>query len=46
MFFGFSLFVFLFMLAAWQVAAAELAELKSQPRDVAQKKHTELALFP
>lgn len=45
MFYGFTLFVFLFMLVAWQFAAAELAELQAKPKSPVQEKETELAVL-
>ena len=44
MFYGFSLFVLLFMIVIWQVAAAELTELQSETQDSDQQPATELAL--
>ncbi|MFV8836983.1 hypothetical protein [Salinimicrobium soli] len=43
MFYGFTLFVSLFMLVAWQFAAAELAQLQSKSKIPSQKDKTELA---
>lgn len=45
MFYGFTLFVFLFMLVAWQFAAAELAELQSKQNNSAEEKKSEMALL-
>jgi hypothetical protein len=42
MFYGFTLFVVLFLLVAWQFAAAELAELQSKPKVPSEKEKTEL----
>lgn len=45
-FYGFSLFVFLFMIAAWQLAAAELADLQSGKEKLSDKEpEVELALL-
>jgi hypothetical protein len=43
MFYGFTLFVVLFMLVAWQFAAAELAEIQAEPENPSDKDQTELA---
>ncbi len=45
MFYGFTLFVFLFMLVAWQFAAAELAELQAKPKSSPVQKKSELAML-
>ncbi|MGB7785591.1 MAG: hypothetical protein WBL27_05770 [Salinimicrobium sp.] len=45
MFYGFTLFVFLFLLVAWQFAAAELAELQAQPKSPVEEKESELAIL-
>ena len=45
MFYGFSFFVFLTLLAAWQLASAELASLQSQKDTTTPKQSTELALL-
>ena len=45
MFYGFTLFVFLFMLVAWQIAAAELAELQAQPSSSVEESESELAML-
>ena len=42
LFFGFSLFVGLFLLVAWQVAAAELADLQTQPESSMEEKVSEV----
>lgn len=45
-FYGFSFFVFLFMIAAWQIAAAELATLQSDEEKLGEKEpEVELALL-
>ena len=46
-FYGFSFFVFLFMIAAWQLAAAELADLQSGKDKIDnQDPNKELAFLP
>lgn len=37
MFFGFTLFVIMFTMVAWQFAAAELAEIQSETKPVAEQ---------
>ena len=46
MFYGFSLFVFLFMIAIWPIASAELAELQSETEYVDQQPATEVVSLP
>lgn len=45
MFYGFTLFVFLFMLVAWQFAAAELAELQTETKTPVEKPESQVALI-
>ena len=44
LFYGFSLFVFLFLLVAWQFAASELAELQSKSNTPVEERDSQLAL--
>ena len=44
LFYGFTLFVFLFLLIAWQFAATELAELQSKSNTTIEEPDSQLAL--
>lgn len=43
LFFGFAFFIGLFMLVAWQYAAAELADIETKTKTTSEKKVSEFA---